>query len=316
MAESRNIEQARKAIDLIQNKTITRVYSHIHPDLDSLCSLFFLSLLSKNLKFEFVSVPFFGIEKLPQDSVAIDILGGAIDHHDMQGKHFSTCKIIYHILMTQGNPEIERYRKLIDYCHRADMGSLIEGEKDQGSFIHTMYGLRDTLDPLELYSVFEYLANLVPNNDSILTSLADITAAALNTKYSDILASENIEKPALIRKFVRFVEIGKPGRGRSYFIAVNRSNHNIINIIFDYYKNVVAIVYASTNGRSGIVIRKDSPVSFNLEAIKDHIVNVLKEGNWYLHPNKKMLLCGSQKMDIESKIDPEVLVDLLYQNRI
>jgi len=234
----------------------------------------------------------------------------------MQGKHWSTCKMIYAILFSSGNPDIERFRKLVDYCHRADMGSLIEGEKDQGSLIHTIYGLRDTLAPLELYPVFEYLANLVPNNDSILTSLADITVAAMNTKYSDILASENIEKPALIRKFVRFVEIGKPGRGRSYFIAVNRSNHNIINIVFDYYKNVVAIIYASTNGRSGIVIRKDSPVNFNLEAVQEEIVTVHKESGWFLHPSRKLLLCGSQKMDIESKIDPEVLVDLLYKHRI
>lgn len=312
-----HIQRARAAIDKIVSKDINRVYSHIYPDLDSLCSMYLLKLLNRSLRFEFVSIPFHGVEKLPLDSVAIDILGGAIDHHDLSGKHWSTCKIIYYILDSAGLTEnIEKMSSLVDYCHRGDFNALKDGEKEQGSLIHTMYGLRDHIPAQELFNVYEYLATASLNNTPILTSMSDITAAAMNPKYSDILTTENIEKPALIRKFVRFIEFGKPNRGQSLFVAVNKSNHNIINIVFEYYRNVIAVIYCSPNGRSGIIIRKDSPVVFDLQAVRDYLVNEKKEPSWFLHSNKKMLLCGSKKMEISSSIDSEELVELLYKHRI
>lgn len=315
--EPTHIARARVAINKIVSKDINRVYSHIYPDLDSLCSLFLLKMLNRNLKFEFVSIPFHGVEKLPLDSVAIDILGGAIDHHDLTGKHWSTCKIIFSIMDSAGLAEnIEKTTLLVDYCHRGDFNALKEGEKEQGSLIHTIYGLRDHIAAQELYNVYEHLANASLNNPPILTSMSDITAATMNMKYSDILTTENIEKPALIHKFVRFVEFGRPNRGQSLLVAVNKSNHNIINIIFEYYRNVIAVIYCSTNGRSGIIIRKDSPVVFDLQAVRDYLVNEKKEPSWFLHTNKKMLLCGSKKMEISSSVDPEELVELLYNHRI
>ena len=274
-----------------------------------------LKNINPNITFEFVSVPFHGVESLPQDSIAVDVLGGDIDHHDLPGKHWSSCKIIYFICHNSDIEDADQYSTLVDYCHRADMGGLKEGEREQGSLIHTIYGMRDHLEPMELFTVFEYLA-VASLKNPILYSLCDLAAAQLNVKYSDILAKENVEKPALIRKYVRFIEFGNPNQGGSYFVAVNRSNHNIIKLVFECYRNVIALVYNSPNGRSGIVIRKDSPVLFDLYKIKDILINEKGEKEWYLHPNKKMLLCGSKKTAIVSKIDPEDIVEIMYQHRV
>jgi len=316
MAEATYIERARTAVEKIQSGEVTRIYSHLYPDLDSLCSLYLLKTIRENLTFEFVSLPLYGVDSLPLDSIAVDIKGGAIDHHDIPGKHWSSCKIIYFILHNSDAEDVNQYNVLVDYCHRADGGGLKEGEKEQGSLIHTIYGLRDYLDARELYHVFEYLATASIKNTPVLYSLSDMTAAQLNVKYSNIIATENIEKPALIRRFVRFVEFGNPNRGESHLVAINRSNHNIIKLVFSYYKNVIAHVYKSPNGRAGIIFRKDSPVSFDMKGLREALVNAKGETDWYHHPNKNMLLCGSKKTAIESKLDPEDIVEVMYQYRI
>lgn len=245
-----NVESALNTLSQAINIT------HQFADLDNLCALYLLRKKIPDLKFEFRKVEF--PLKKEKGYYYIDIPGGDIDHHSIPGL-WSSCKLILRMLLNI-DATFEKYVNIVDYCTRADKGQLQSFEKCQGSLIHTIYALRSQEVPdLELLNIFTYIADKASENSLYLTNMCEVLLSQYNPKLADILAKETLSFTEILRKYIRFVDLGD-----NKWIALNNSNFNVTKKIFDQYNNVIIIIFSSQKGRAGIISRnKNYKFDFN-----------------------------------------------------
>jgi len=259
--------------------------------------LYLLRKKYPDLRFEFRKIEF--PLKKEEGYFYIDIPGGDIDHHSIPGL-WSSCKLIFKYLLEE-DVSFEKYINLVDYCTRADKSQLQSFEKIQGSLIHTIYSLRSQeLSDKELLDIFTYLADKSLENPLYLTTMCDVLLSKLKPELADILAKESISFSEILRKYIRFVDLGD-----NKWIVLNNSNFNVTKKIFDKYDNVIAIIFSSQRGRAGVISRNKN-YKFDFTKLQKELGK-----NWYISRDGLSIITKTMKSGEKIELSCENLLEKL-----
>ncbi len=265
-------------------KPTATIVGHLAPDLDCLVAIWLLVRFggAEDAELRFVPAGTTLDDRLPDDDPAIihvDTGGGRFDHHHTADQSLSAAELVRRVVAPADNT----LRRLVDQVTRLDHAE--QRPAKNGIFFHIN-------DLISGYNA------LYPNHPH---HVAYAMMPNLDAWYEQELRQIRLEQAFAER--LEFQTRWGPG------IAMQSADGGSSRLA--YGSGAVLYVYRDGHGYMGIAARSRSPV--NLEPVYSDLQRIDAEADWFLHPNRRLLLCGTPKAPPRhsSALSLEELVDVI-----
>jgi hypothetical protein len=209
----------------------------------------------------------------------VDTGGGRFDHHNEQG--YDTCAAeLVRQAIAPNDPVLERITAQVTRIDQADV-------------------------PRNKRAVFFNVTDLINGYNSLFPNRPHHVAEAMMPNF-DAWYEHEARQMRLERAFSRRLEFSTPwGLG----IAMQSEEGASSRLAFQQG----AVLYAYRDGRGYMGIAAQSRSHVDLEPVYRALKRVDGEADWYLHPNHRLLLCGTPKAPPRhySHLSLEELVDVI-----
>ncbi len=265
-------------------QTIRTIVGHLAPDLDCLVAMWILIRFGGATQADLAFVPagrtldghHADIDPL---TIHVDTGGGQFDHHQYADTSLSAAELVRRVVA----PDDPALQRLVQDVTRLDHAlSTAPGE---AAFFHIndLIAGYNELFPTDPHQVVE---RMLPNFDAW---------------YQHEQRHLRLEQA-----FVQRMEFSTPwGLG----IAMQSDDGGSSRLAYRHG----AVLYAYRDGQGNMGIAAQSRSAVNLEPIYVDLKRVDAEADWYLHPNRRMLLCGTAKAPPRqpSQLSLEELVQMI-----
>lgn len=259
------------------------IVTHLNPDVDAIGSIWLLKRFDKE-DFKLAKVAFVPAgEKLSvvetaslgvseSEVVHVDTGGGEFDHHDEEGVDTCAARKVHEYLLKK-YPDLvhdEALEKVVAFVNGTDhFESYFWPEPNHDRYV---FGIENILNGFKLGG---------HGDDSDLVALGlDCFDGAYTTFKIFIEAQKEISKG------VEFDSVF--GRG----IGIESSNDAVMK---QAQKMGYAVVVRKDMELGNVRIKAAPLPEIDLTPVFEKIISLDKEGSWYFHPGKHMLLNGSRK---------------------
>jgi hypothetical protein len=241
------------------------IVGHLAPDLDCLTAMWMLIRFGGAADADLQFVPAGStLHGLPVDSdpniIHVDTGGGRYDHHQRPARNLCAAELVRRTV-APGDPVLERVVRQV--C-QLDNATAPPGE--QGFFnISSLIAGYNLLYPTRPHHVaYAMLANL------------------------DAWYEHEARQLRLEAAFAQRLEFETPwGLG----IAMESADGGSSRLAYGYG----AVLYAYRDGRGWMGVAAQARSAVDLSAVYQDLRRVDREADWYLHPNRRLLLCGTDK---------------------
>jgi hypothetical protein len=256
--------QAWKA-SFVAVEQLTTIVGHLAPDLDCLTAIWILVRFggARNVALQFVPAGQ-TLHNRPADEdphiIHVDTGGGQFDHHTRDAQGLCAAELVRRSIA----PDDEALARLVEQVNQIDNASAPRGS--QGFFnVNALVAGYNLLFPNRPHHV---AYAMLPN---------------LDAWYEHEQRQIRLEKA-----FVRHVEFETPwGLG----IALDGDDGGSSKLA--YRHGAALYAYRNQQGWMGIAARSRSNV--DLSPVYHDLRIVDRDADWYLHPGKRLLLCGTPK---------------------
>jgi hypothetical protein len=260
------------------------IVGHLAPDLDCLAAIWILIRFGGAAEAELRFVPAGRtLDDLPPDAdpsiVHVDTGGGIFDHHHSADTSLSAAELVRRTL----RPGDEALARLVDQVTRIDHAEA------QTSRMAIFFNIND----------------LITGYNALYPNRPHHVAQAMLPNF-DAWYEHELRQIRLERAFARRLEFPTQwGLG----IAMQSDDGASSKLAYSY--GAVLYAYRDRQGYMGIAAQRRSDV--DLEPIYFDLKRVDAKADWYLHPNHRLLLCGTPKAPPRrpSTLSLEQLVDVL-----
>jgi hypothetical protein len=261
--------------------TTPTIVGHLHPDLDCLAGIWILcrwgDLGNATLRFVPAGETLDG--QLPDADpliVHVDTGGGRFDHHRTNDHALSAAELVRRAVA----PDDPVLARLIRYVTQIDHAQV---------------------DVTPIFNVNDLIAGY----HTVYASQPERVVAAMIANF-DAWYAQEARQLRLDAAFAQRVEFDTPwGLG----IAMESDDGGSSRLAFG--AGAVLYVYRDGQGRTGIAARARSHV--DLTPIYHDLRRLDPGADWYLHPSKRLLLCGTAKAPprVPSKLTLDQLIGVL-----
>lgn len=199
--------------------------------------------------------------------------------------------------------------KLADYCRRADRLDLSRQEAAPGSLKFTIRRLRAVAtDGYQVWRAFRVLADAIAGGEEGLLYRGGPEYLTRTLPEFRGLFSAPIRR--LKDLPIKLLSLD------GLVVAINESDFNVANEVFDRYPEVDVLIFRSpTHGWAGFIKRsqeREVPISF--EPLLALLRRAEPEAGWFLHASGNVLICGGPKAPQHSSgLPPEALLEFLRE---
>ena len=246
------------------------IVSHYSPDLDSITSIWILMRFAgyDDAELQFVSAGStlndMAVDSDP-DTIHVDTGLGMFDHHQdkQNGKNDKCAARLVADVYTPKNWSVNR---IVEYVNLIDNGKI---------------SFEEMVQP---FSVVRLIRGMNICNPRDSKFIINIMLPCLDAWYESTK-----EEEAFYKEFENRLEFQTDwGLG----IALKTDVPAAAQVA--YSQGAVLFVYQGSTGALGITAAPSSNV--NLSDLFENLQKLEPNANWFLHPSKKMLLCGSKKV--------------------
>jgi hypothetical protein len=263
----------------VSNQAI--IVGHVSPDLDCLCAMWILRRWHHlaDAALRFVSAGH-TLDDQPADSdplvTHVDTGGGRFDHHADADTSLSATELVRRAVA----PDEPVLRRMADDVTRLDHARAISG---------TAPDIRDLIEGYNL------LYRDQPER------VADMTFANFDAWYAYESRQQRLDDAFADR--IEFETPWGPG------IAMESDEGGSARLAFG--AGAVLYVYRDGRGNMGIAARSRGPV--DLTHVLRDLRRVDPDADWFLHPSRRLLLCGTPKSPprVPSRLTLEELIGVL-----
>lgn len=264
------------------------IVGHLSPDLDCLVAMWILVRFGEARDAALLFVPAGRtLDNQPADAdpciVHVDTGGGQFDHHQQADRSLSAAELVRRAVA----PDDPALRRLVRQVTRLDNADVSAG-KD---------------------AVFFNINDLIAGYNQLFPAHPHHVAQAMMPNF-DAWYEHEKRQIRLERAFARRMEFTTPwGLG----IAMQSDDGGSSKLAYRHG----AVLYAYRDGRGNMGIAAQSRSAVDLEPVYLDLKRVDEEADWYLHPNHRMLLCGTPKAPPRqpSCLTLEELVDVIIWDR-
>lgn len=260
---------------------IATIVGHLAPDLDCLVAIWLLVRLGGGEAADLVFVPAGStLNQGPADAdpaiVHVDTGGGRFDHHHSPDTTLSAAELVRRAV-APNDPALVR---LVDQVTRID---------------HAQAG----------GDVFFNITNLIAGYNALFPNHPHHVAQAMLPNF-DAWYEHESRQMRLEHAFARRLEFST-----RWGLGIAMESNDGASSRLAYSQGAVLYVYRDGRGYMGIAARSRSNV--DLQPVYSDLKRVDPVADWYLHPNHRMLLCGTSKAPprTRSQLSLEELVDVL-----
>lgn len=260
------------------------IVGHLAPDLDCLAAIWIIVRFGKAADADLVFVPAGRtLNNLPADSnpnvIHVDTGGGRFDHHHSTDTTLSAAELVRRDLASND----EALRRLVEQVTRIDHAEAYPGRQPVFFNINDLIAGYNALYPNKPHHVAQAM---LPNLDAWY--------------------EHEVRQLRLERAFVRRLEFPtRWGLG----IAMQSDDGGSSRLAYSH--GAVLYAYRDRRGYMGVAAQRRSTV--DLEPVYRDLQLVDGEADWYLHPNHRLLLCGTPKAPPRhfSTLSLEELVEMI-----
>ncbi len=263
---------------IVQRPTIV---GHLHPDLDCIAAIWILcrwgNMRDALLRFVPAGMT---LDGLPVDSdphiVHVDTGGGRFDHHHTNDHSLSAAELVRRAIAPADSALARIVQNVTDIDHAA-----ID--------VSTIFNIND----------------LIAGYHRCFPDRPEHVVEAMSANFDAWHAHEE-RQDRLVEAFDRHIEFDTPwGLG----IAMESDEGGSSRLAFG--NGAVLYVYRDKHGHTGIAARSRSSV--DLTAVFHDMRRLDPGADWYLHPSKRLLLCGTVKAParIPSNLTIDELIGVL-----
>lgn len=246
--------------------TPTVIVGHLAPDLDCLAAIWILVRFGKAEQAELEFVPAGQTRNnLPADAdaqiVHVDTGGGRFDHHHSADSTLSGAELVRRTLA----PSDEALQRLVDQVTRIDHAEASPGRQP----------------------IFFNITDLIAGYNALYPNRPHHVARAMLPNL-DAWYEHEQRQLRLERAFTKRVEFQtRWGLG----IAMQSDDGGSSKLAYSH--GAVLYAYRDRKGYMGIAAQQRSSV--DLEPIFQDLKRLDGDADWYLHPSRRLLLCGTPK---------------------
>jgi hypothetical protein len=261
------------------------IVGHLAPDLDCLVAIWILIRLGGADHADLLFVPAGNtLDNRPADAdpriIHVDTGGGRFDHHQRCDRTLSASELVRRAVA----PEDRALARMVDHVTRIDNATYREGE-----------------------AVFFNINDLIAGYNELFPNRPHHVAQAMLPNF-DAWYEHEARQLRLEQAFRRRLEFStRWGLG----IAIESEDGASSRLA--YGKGAILYVYRNGQGYMGIAARSSSNV--DLQPVYVDLKRIDPVADWYLHPNHRMLLCGTPKAPPLhlSELSLEELVDVIRE---
>jgi hypothetical protein len=149
------------------------------------------------------------------------------------------------------------------------------------------------------------ICNLIEGFNALHPEAPELVAAAMFANFDAWYASE-AKQVRLEQAFAQRIEFDTPW---GFGIAMESDDGGSSRLAY----SAGAILYAYRDGKGNMGIAARSRTQVDLTQVLRDLKRIDREADWFLHPSKRMLLCGTPKSPprVPSKLSLEELVGVL-----
>ncbi len=271
-------------------RTPETIVGHLAPDLDCLVAIWILvrfgGVENPNLAF----VPAgrtLNDEPVDQDAgiIHVDTGGGRFDHHQNADRSLSAAELVRRSYA----PCDESLARLVEHVTRLDHADVVD--PGAGSFCFTINDLIAGYNLLFPRHPGHVARMMLPNFDAWYAH-----------EQRQIRLADAFDR--------RWEFITRWGLG----IAMQSDEGGSSRLAYSHG----AVLYAYRDGRGNMGIAAQSRSDVDLEPVYVDLKRLDARADWYLHPNRRMLLCGTAKAPPRepSRLTLEELVDVITGEKV
>lgn len=265
-------------------RTPETIVGHLAPDLDCLVAIWILIRFGGADDAELVFVPAGStLDGHPADSdpriVHVDTGGGRFDHHQHADRALSAAELVRRAVATDDTA----LHRLVNYVTRLDNADISPGKE----------------------VLFFNINDLISGYNQLFPTRPHHVAQAMMPNFDAWYEYEN-RQLRLEQAFSQRLEFHTPwGLG----IAMQSDDGGSSRLAYGRG----AVLYAYRDGRGNMGIAAQSRSDVDLEPVYVDLKRVDSAADWYLHPNHRMLLCGTAKAPSRqpSSLTLEELVEII-----
>ena len=243
----------------------TTIVGHLAPDLDCLTAIWILihfgGLVNTDLRFVPAGAT---LGDLPADSdrhvIHVDTGGGRYDHHQRRSRHLCAAELVRRAVA----PNDSALERMVQQVCQIDSATAPAGE--QGFF---------------------NISSLIAGYNLLFPTRPQHVAFAMFPNLEAWHAHE-LRQLRLEAAFARRLEFDTPwGLG----IAMESEDGGSSKLAYGHG----AVLYAYRDGHGWMGVAAQSRSDVDLSPIYQDLRQVDQGADWYLHPNRRLLLCGTAK---------------------
>ncbi len=270
-------------------QTPETIVGHLAPDLDCLAAIWILVRFGNAAQADLVFVPAGRtLHNRPPDDdpsiIHVDTGGGRFDHHHCADRQLSAAELVRRVIA----PNDSVLRRLVDQVTRIDNADV-----------------RASRQP-----IFFNINDLIAGYNALYPNHPHHVALAMMPNL-DAWYEHEARQLRLERAFALRMEFHtRWGLG----IAMQSDDGASSRLAYGHG----AVLYAYRDGRGYMGIAAQSRSRVDLEPIYRDLQSVDARADWYLHPNHRLLLCGTPKAPPRqlSQLSLEELVDVITGDHI
>lgn len=264
------------------------IVGHLAPDLDCLAAIWILVRFAGARAADLVFVPAGRtLDECPPDAdpriVHVDTGGGRFDHHQQADRSLSAAELVRRAVA----PNDSALQRLVDQVTRIDNADL--------------HGVRQP--------VFFNINDLIAGYNALYPNRPHHVAQAMMPNL-DAWYEHEARQLRLERAFARRVEFHT-----RWGLGIAMQSDDGASSRLAYSRGAVLYAYRDGRGYMGIAAQSRSRV--DLEPVYHDLKSVDATADWYLHPNHRLLLCGTPKAPPRhpSRLSLEELVAVIKGER-
>jgi hypothetical protein len=262
------------------------IVGHLAPDLDCLVAIWILMRMGGADDADLVFVPAGStLDNQPPDARAhiihVDTGGGRFDHHQRPGCLLSAAELVRRAV-APNDPALAR---MVDHVTRLD---------------NACFHGHDT--------TFFHINDLIMGYNQLFPNRPHHVAQAMLSNF-DAWYEHEMRQLRIEGAFSERLEF--PTR---WGLGIAMQSHDGASSRLAYEQGAILYVYRDGRGYMGIAAQRRSTV--DLQPIYSDLQRLDPLADWYLHPNHRMLLCGTSKAPPQhlSQLSLRELVDVIRRN--
>lgn len=257
------------------------IVGHLHPDIDCLCAIWILrrwgGLANAMLRFVPSGTT---LDNKPADSdpnvTHVDTGNGRFDHHSAADRSLSATELVRRSVA----PDEVVLRRIAQDVTRLDHALATGGTAPD-------------------------ICDLIEGFNTLYAEAPEAVASAMFANFDAWYAHE-AKQVRLEEAFANRIEFDTPW---GFGIAMESDDGGSSRLAY----GAGAVLYAYRDGKGNMGIAAKSRAPIDLTQVLHDLKRIDPQADWYLHPSKRLLLCGTPKSPprVPSKLTLEELVGVL-----